>query len=1455
MNCNLTLKDKSIQALKKVGATEDLRRIVDEEKFHDFNKRATERAYSKYGVGDGKTTMLFSIDYGSYNDIERRSVFVKRAKPDNKMFEMLQDAWDNRTVFKQIESETYDPVKDFEDFMDLHTFDEVSPEDRFDMKSAPTGTENESILFGDETKSEYTVQEVLDNLSKNFPSRYQEQWLNKIKELSAKNIKAKVVTVPTDNSQGTFMSYSAETNTIQIPLAAINEGSAYKTAKSFLHEVVHAVTVNMYNNQATMGAKMFKTSIDEAFDYYTSNSPNSTSYGFTNVYEFMAEIYSNPAFIQELKSIDEGKSKKNLFERIIEAISRLIGFSGTELSKAEEISKLIIEQGVEEEYESKLVDSIESSTSWGSNIYFTKKDTKGAKLYTDLTTIEGKIDKALVNIDKSLKSQISRFKAMKALSKSDNFKKYTAGQIDKLSELKDEIVANTTITQDMQKETALNQASAITQFVKHVLGTAEHIEQKIEDLADKDNRNQYFKQNVESYNDYLASLTVITDINDVVAQIKTEGSDIFTKEELKTILNSLEAANGKLTILTKGMNNLKKDFYREHFNNIRFFPEVETEFREKAVREWRDLGKKGSKEEFVAGRLSTKYADDIQEALDKKITEVVENPMFDISVGERLMYTPINVSNTLVQVMNQVFMDMENERLEIERPMDKKFAELHAKLVEEKGTSSPGKLYENIVDYDHKGKPFLQSEYSAKVLEYETEKYQGTKEINKKLKELEERLVEIEDTEDEDTERDSILKEILKLDGEKILIISKIQDKYFDEMKGGDSVIKNKFLNTTKRSKTEQEVLDFFKEIITSGQGGMFFGQPKLSRGFKADHKSKKALTTFYKLPAISKSGLERLLSGDIKRGLQYSKEKLTKDQADDIEYTNQTIDFEGQIIRDLKLHYRESSSAKMNPKDQSIDLFTLFRLEFKNQNAFKIKKKHKASLEFMLDIAKDASFYQGEGSALNRDNVTGKLQVTKNDQSQVFKLMTHMMESKFYNMSTKNRIKWGKYDAHKAVNLLNAANSFLTMSLNVASGTANVLNGSAQLFLESFFKGHFIKSKSIAKAQKLYSLHMFDALKDTKNPINTSFLNQMAEMFDIEGNFNFSEADFLKSTYAKSHLNSSMLQVMQNSGEHWLQSMITMSVLDGIKVKNKAHRFIDAKGNEVSEKKAASLLDMMEKDDQGILQVSDKVVFTTHSKLTEWNKGGKTKIDALIHKKLYDMAGDYRAKDQPEVQRHALGKLTMLYRKYLVPMGVARLRGISSAVTHRDNLTEKELNFSYALQEYEEGTYVSLIRYIKTVLTDQKRDLTGLTNWNSLSDYERHNIGRAVKELVIAWGVLPLATMLIGAAADDADDEVLFFIAYQLRRLQTEISAYHNPSETFKMLKSPIPSLRLLETTIDIIGSVLNPWEWSEKYESGHLKGRNKLATKIQKQFPGTKGALRRWEDLFRYQSQGGMN
>jgi len=1293
------------------------------------------------------------------------------------------------------------------------------------------GTINEFILFNNqESKENYKATEVLENIINNFDgfSEQSKLFLEKSRILLA-NTKANVKLV-NDNeliNDTTFMQYDPADNSIHISLNKLRLVSTNFAIHAFLHEVTHSVTIRAYYNPITAEQRLFRNLIDEAYKKYNTGYDRNSdfdSYGFSNQVEFIAEIFTNPSFIQEIKRRDE-LEKTNFWKQLIDYIRSLFG-----LSKS-----------------AKYNDLVEAIT----NITYTKQINSRGQIFeikspikiideskfTSLKTIDDKLEYTIDKLEESLKRNIQSLEFTSKITKNES----------RLKNIEVYIKDFNNILKEVQEYRNTNQIQAISIFVGKISANMNYIKNRINNIDYSDESE--VKNILRVYQDYLSTFSVINNVKKVISAIRVDinNQDIITKDDLENIESQIKIAVGEYEYLKSQMDNIMKKAMKVFLNDIKYFKKVEYKHRERLSKEHKQSKIPENKETWIIDKMLNRDKDLIQKDVEDAAQELIENPSYDIISGDVMFSSAINVSSPLIQIMNQILFDIKNEKnLEIQTS-NNELNNSFEKLSKEKNSTNPKDLYANIYEYTSDGKPFIKSDYSIKFYE---EVHLKLIQLYKELRELKntlyDDLAEIKIKEGKSSSKYiSKRREIQQIIKNKTLVINNIKKNNIDWNDDGTVIgPKAKWKNNLNNlSKTEQEVLKLAKDRIEKSHKNTY-GQDSLinfSFGVK-----------FYELPKVTKSNLERIIL-DKGKGIINDKLKDFKEiRPDDIGYDS-TIrtDIENNRIYNIKVHYRDKSGEFKN-KNQSLDLFNLLRLETENGTMFRIRKESELILNSLIDIAKNKDYYQKEGSNKLINYFSKKYNIVNGKDTNIYKMMNNIMEQKFYDMFNKSNIKLGKVDLNKTVKFINSSSAFLTLSLNLASGTANVINANAQLFLESFLpmKGGFINSSGIAKANKIYGQNMISIMQDLTNPINKSFVNQINEIFDIKDSLNLTNSGFLKTNMVKAGFDTASLQVFQTSGEHWIQSVTVMAVLDGIKALNKDGKYIDKEGKEVDEKKAASLLDMLEIDKiNGIIKMSDKVVYSTHSRLTKWNEGGKTNVDMLIRKKLYDTVGNYTELDQPDIMRHWGGKLMMLYRKYLIPMGQSRLRGWETSFKRKENLTDDEERFSYALQENEEGNYVTLLRFLSTVIKDQKYYLLSKPHWDKLTDYEKHNIKRAVTETALIYGVLPLMLMFIKGLADGDDDEYLYFLAYQIRRLDTELSQYQSMTEMFKMMRSPIPSARLLETVGSTVSMIFHPWDLDEEYKAGENKGKNKFFTKIKKQIPVVKEFQRSYQGLLKYQ------
>jgi hypothetical protein len=83
---------------------------------------------------------------------------------------------------------------------------------------------------------------------------------------------------------------------------------------------------------------------------------------------------------------------------------------------------------------------------------------------------------------------------------------------------------------------------------------------------------------------------------------------------------------------------------------------------------------------------------------------------------------------------------------------------------------------------------------------------------------------------------------------------------------------------------------------------------------------------------------------------------------------------------------------------------------------------------------------------------------------------------------------------------------------------------------------------------------------------------------------------------------------------------------------------------------------------------------------------------------------------------------------------------------------------------------------------------------------------------------------------ADDDDQWYWSMMAYQTLRLRSELFMFVNPIETFRIMRSPMASMSVIENVVKLLSLMVNPFDdenLGTVFEGGDWEGRKK-ASKI---------------------------
>jgi len=112
-----------------------------------------------------------------------------------------------------------------------------------------------------------------------------------------------------------------------IDAITINPSSAFGTDnRVLLHEIVHAATEFTLRDTAGLSDRQ-KKAVTSLYDMYNKaqETMSPKEYGFTNIFEFVAEALTNPKFQAKLKSIQYKSQKASMWNSLLKFITQMFG--------------------------------------------------------------------------------------------------------------------------------------------------------------------------------------------------------------------------------------------------------------------------------------------------------------------------------------------------------------------------------------------------------------------------------------------------------------------------------------------------------------------------------------------------------------------------------------------------------------------------------------------------------------------------------------------------------------------------------------------------------------------------------------------------------------------------------------------------------------------------------------------------------------------------------------------------------------------------------------------------------------------------------------------------------------------------------------------------------------------------------------------------------------------------
>jgi len=931
--------------------------------------------------------------------------------------------------------------------------------------------------------------------------------------------------------------------------------------------------------------------------------------------------------------------------------------------------------------------------------------------------------------------------------------------------------------------------------------------------ADKFNSNIF--NSSKAYLD--AFISIQSDVENALIELKT--ANTLTSEEFDTLNKSLNTVQGNAL-------RIKADLIRVAKNNIKLnsgkfskgYKEVELRYQEDIKRQGRELGyTKRELDDYVNKQMS-ENRDIIISQTNSEFNSLLDAPIVDIDALSAVMNTEKDLNHPIINIFSSI---LDSVKDIYDNIIQTKLIEIQDKtntFLEGKRTKSSDEVYKNMVEFSEDGTAFLKGEYKIEYYN-KVKKLRGIRDAMQT-----EHGVNSKEYKDTLADYKLFVKENTTEIGDGIIVpLAKWRN------------------DLTKLSQQERDYLKYIQYLAK---------RSNVEYGVAAKSLKKNVLyADYYELPKIRKAQISTLKSGNfLQTAKEFYNETFTQqsDQEDLGELTNASdvykvyTDLSGKEVRYIPIHYR----IKISQKEQSIDLPTIYSMEFQNAVKFNTKNKVANDLLMFKDVIQEGKFIKKKGfgnriisSVYNKNN--DPVEYSKED-AYLIKMLDTMLNNRLYDKSIEYAGQIFGQDINKLESFIRGTVSKASMALNMIGAPANVITGKSQSMLE-VIRDPNLHRDNVVKAEKAYYQNIGGFMDDMGRNVYKSLGNQLLISYGGLVSHNMIVNDY-EHNKALAMTGTKPLYFFQESGEHHVQAVHTMTILDAAKILNAKGEYLDKDGKVTTRDNAVSLLDITTLENGKLGTTIKTPFYTTLDRMNEFSKGGKNTVRSYIQSSLIKSQGNYSNEYTNELQRKFYGKALIHFKKHIISPTLSRWRGISTNLGSDDNVNIK---FNYDLQRPDEGNYVTTIRWIKnSVLPKIKKlqlDLL-MKDFNSRSDWEKANIKRTFTEIAIIQVFAGLSLMFAASAGDGDDD--LWYAAAIFRRLESEASQYYDITEAWRVFKNPISSLNFLESTSSLLGSLIN---LVDPLEDERLDRLLKSTTNMAKFIPGSK-LFKDSEDAYNY-------
>ena len=573
--------------------------------------------------------------------------------------------------------------------------------------------------------------------------------------------------------------------------------------------------------------------------------------------------------------------------------------------------------------------------------------------------------------------------------------------------------------------------------------------------------------------------------------------------------------------------------------------------------------------------------------------------------------------------------------------------------------------------------------------------------------------------------------------------------------------------------------LDFFNEIMDIKE--------------KLDDMLPDKYTKLNSAVKIRKDLLERVrASTDLKSAKQEIWESIKDEflvRSDDNDFATKAtvIDFEKREVQILPIYYTKLKKGE-SANDLSTDIVETMTAYAAMAYDFNEMNKVIDVLEIGRDLMRERTVQEtvGDKPIVEKFKTLGRIVenklTKKGDKSRFMGRLDDYFSMQVYGKYMKDEGTVGNTNISyaKLANFVNRLTSMNNLALNGLAGVANIATGKVMMRIEAI-AGEFFNERDVIQADAIYGKSLGHFLAEMGNRVKTNKLALFSEMFNTMQEFekDLREINFNRKTWFSRMANTSALFFMNNCGEHWMQNRTALALAVDFKMKDKY-----GKDTNLWEALEVKYLDPNNKALGAELGIKEGYTKADGTEFSRDDIKRFTKKSAAINQRMH---GIYNKLDRSAFQQLAIGRMAMMFRKWIKPSMNRRF---------------KRATYNYDLEAWTEGYYLSLGNFLMNVGKDLRNtQFTLMAHWEELHPTEKKNIKRAVTELTHFFAIA-IALGLIDW--DDDSPWLTKMFEYQLRRLYTELGAMTPttalPQEGLRLLQSPAAGINTIEKLMGLM-------------------------------------------------------